>query len=179
MFKNDAESFKISPIIFILDAISPTDFITSIITAFLTQFDRCPLVMALLLIALQEMGVWILQDGQPSIVHTAWQIVHIENIDKRECERKSTLMEKEALKRGLNCLLDQGMKIEELTTDAHIAISAMLRTGELICLVTNHYLQQYRKSTFNIMFNILESELEKLPLDDRRQSTRVRKRVDS
>lgn len=64
------------------------------------------------------------------------KIVHLENIDKRECDRKSTVMEKEALKRGLNCLLDQGMKIEELTTDAHIAISAMLRTGELICLVT-------------------------------------------
>ena len=47
-------------------------------------------------------------------------------VDKRVVAGKSTNMEKEALKRGLNHLIAKGLKITALVTDAHTQIGAMM-----------------------------------------------------
>ncbi|CAH1243083.1 Hypp7037 [Branchiostoma lanceolatum] len=53
-------------------------------------------------------------------------IVALEVVDKRETDKKSTVMEKEGFKRAMTSLLDQGVKVTEVCTDAHPQISALM-----------------------------------------------------
>lgn len=53
-------------------------------------------------------------------------ILACEIINKRETAMKSTAMEKEGLKRCLQKLLDRGIIVQELCTDASISIASMI-----------------------------------------------------
>ncbi|VDI75070.1 Hypothetical predicted protein [Mytilus galloprovincialis] len=56
------------------------------------------------------------------------KILCIITMDKRMTERKSTNLEKACFKIGLQFLLDKGMKIIEVVTDAHIQVEALMMT---------------------------------------------------
>ena len=47
-------------------------------------------------------------------------------VDKREVDYKSTNMEKEALKRGLQSLKREKLNLKELVTDAHVQIKSFM-----------------------------------------------------
>ncbi|CAG2234628.1 unnamed protein product [Mytilus edulis] len=55
------------------------------------------------------------------------KILCIITMDKRMTERKSTNLEKACFKIGLQFLLDKGMKIIEVVTDAHIQVEALMK----------------------------------------------------
>lgn len=58
--------------------------------------------------------------------HDTKDIVTMQIVDKREVGLKSTNMEKEAMKRGLDYLLEAGMTVGEVVTDAHVQIASMM-----------------------------------------------------
>ena len=63
------------------------------------------------------------------------KIVAITTVDKRQTDRKSTNMEKKGLEVCLMSLMNKGCVIDELVTDAHLAIGAMLRKGMCLCVL--------------------------------------------
>ncbi|XP_035679337.1 uncharacterized protein LOC118417746 [Branchiostoma floridae] len=54
-------------------------------------------------------------------------IVAIEVVDKRETDRNSSVMEKDGFKKAMDDLLDKGVPITEVCTDAHPQISSLMR----------------------------------------------------
>lgn len=52
------------------------------------------------------------------------EVVHVENINKRETQRVSVRMEKEGFMRSFDTLSKE-LKIAEICTDAHSQISAL------------------------------------------------------
>ena len=53
-------------------------------------------------------------------------ILDMQVVDKREVDYKSTNMEKEALKRGLQSLKREKLNLKELVTDAHVQIKSFM-----------------------------------------------------
>ena len=61
-------------------------------------------------------------------------IVACEIIDKRMTSMKSTNMEKEGLQRALKNIMENGVVIKEICTDASTSIAAMISMYHIICL---------------------------------------------
>ncbi|XP_070543401.1 uncharacterized protein [Ptychodera flava] len=55
-------------------------------------------------------------------------ILEIVTIDKRQTDKKSTIMERAAFQEGLNQLRDKGLQIKEAVTDAHTQIAYLMKT---------------------------------------------------
>ncbi|XP_070564224.1 uncharacterized protein [Ptychodera flava] len=55
-------------------------------------------------------------------------ILDIITIDKRQTDRKSTIMEKVAFQQSLDHLLDQGATVKEVATDSHPQITSLMKT---------------------------------------------------
>ena len=58
--------------------------------------------------------------------NTTKKILCIITMDKRETDRKSTNLEKACFLKGLKFLLDKGLWIKEVVTDAHMQIRAVM-----------------------------------------------------
>ena len=58
--------------------------------------------------------------------YSSFQVVHVVTLDKRETERKSPRMEKAAFQLGLDYILEKGLNVTEVVTDAHLGITALM-----------------------------------------------------
>ncbi|XP_070554271.1 uncharacterized protein [Ptychodera flava] len=58
-------------------------------------------------------------------------ILEIVTINKRQTDKKSTIMERAAFQEGLNQLRDKGLQIKEAVTDAHTQIAYLMKTTYL------------------------------------------------
>lgn len=68
------------------------------------------------------------------------QILHFENVDKREVGLQSPNMEREGIIRCLNFLLSSGMKISEVVTDSSTSVAKTLGNFYKLCaLIHNAY----------------------------------------
>lgn len=53
-------------------------------------------------------------------------ILYILTMDKRATEKKSTNLEKACFVQGLRFLLDEGLRIVEVVTDAHVQVASVM-----------------------------------------------------
>ena len=58
--------------------------------------------------------------------NTTHKILHIVVMDKRVTGGKSAVLEKACFQRGLQFLLDKGLVISEVVTDAHVQVEALM-----------------------------------------------------
>ncbi|KAF1384370.1 hypothetical protein PFLUV_G00117630 [Perca fluviatilis] len=70
------------------------------------------------------------------------EILSIINIDKRETQRNSVIMEKEAFIRTVDRLMTE-LKLVEVCTDAHVQISALMNKGKYKDLGLRHSLDMW------------------------------------
>ncbi len=63
--------------------------------------------------------------------YTTKKILCIITLDKRFTEKKSTNLEKACFINGLGVLIEKGMKIIEVVTDAHVQISSLMSAYKL------------------------------------------------
>ena len=82
-------------------------------------------------------------------------IVACEIIDKRMTAMKSTYMEKEGLQRAMRNLMDNGVVIKELCTDASTSIAAMISMYHILCV----FMPWHTKYEGNIVFLSLSSSV--------------------
>lgn len=54
------------------------------------------------------------------------KILTIQTLDKRTTELKSTNMEKKGFSRAMEEILDKGIHVKEVVTDAHLGIGAIM-----------------------------------------------------
>ena len=67
------------------------------------------------------------------IEYESKDILALEIVDKRMTDLKSTNMEKEGLRRGLNKVLHSGIIVSELCTDASTSVAAMISKNNCLC----------------------------------------------
>lgn len=60
-------------------------------------------------------------------------ILYILTMDKRATEKKSTNLEKACFVQGLRFLLDKGLRIVEVVTDAHVQVASVMSKLIQIC----------------------------------------------
>lgn len=53
-------------------------------------------------------------------------ILYILTMDKRATEKKSTNLEKACFVKGFSFLLDKGLRIVEVVTDAHVQVASVM-----------------------------------------------------
>lgn len=54
------------------------------------------------------------------------KILTLKTVDKRMTERKSVIMEKAGFQLALNDLLEAGLDVKEVVTDAHLGIGSLM-----------------------------------------------------
>ena len=84
------------------------------------------------------MEKWIVLDTAQYCSYTFMEyetktILCIITMDKRVTEKKSTNLEKACFLKGINMLIDSGLHIVEVVTDAHVQVASVMSKFSNIC----------------------------------------------